>query len=201
LDRWSDLPKGAVIAVALGIALAVAGCGLFEPREPKVAGVAGERCRNLTEPDSLVANILVHYGKLAGTACYNSMVDTAFTFTPDPGDLSDTPTKYDGWNRDVETRVAINIAADAAFIETVFDSSYQDPTITTSPLTETRYYAYHILIQEANQPDTTRYQGRADIKFQQQGTSLYTIVAWSDRRDGSGLPTWGRLRGDKRVGF
>lgn len=181
----------------------MAGCGLFDTRNP-VKGqpvVPVERCRNLTEPDSLVANILDHYGVTAGKDCYNSMIDNAFVFHPDPLDESANPTPYVNWNQGVETLVNSGIASKAAFIATVFDSAYQDPTSTTSPRTETRYYAYHLLLALTGQSDTTRYQGRADIVFAQGTSSSWTIVEWQDRRDGSGLPTWGQLRADNRVGF
>ena len=189
--------RAAVVALAL---LAV-GCGLFEPREPLVPGTAGERCRNLTEPDSLIENILVHYGTPGGSACYNSMIDTSFAFHPDPADSAITPLKFEGWNWDVEGRVARKVETDVAFLQVVFDSTYQSPTFTTSPTTETHYFAYHILVQLSNQADTTRYQGRLDIKFLQGAGSFYSIVEWWDRSDGSGYPTWSRLRADTRVGF
>jgi hypothetical protein len=202
LDRRSHRAEGILIRVLVfSLTLGLFGCGLFEPRDPRSPDTEGERCRNLTEPDSLVENILVHYGQLGGSNCYNSMVDTSFLFHPDPVDQSATPAKYEGWNWDVETRVASKVATDVVFLQTVFDSSYQDPTITTSPRTETRYYAYHLLVQRPNQPDTTRYQGRVDIKFEQQPNSLWSIVEWTDHSDGSGFPTWGRFRGDTRVGF
>ncbi|MGE5176978.1 MAG: hypothetical protein ACM3JJ_11455 [Hyphomicrobiales bacterium] len=158
-------------------------------------------CLSLTGPDNLALNILVNYGRQAGTGCYNSMVDTTFHFHPDPVDSSNNPTPYVDWNQTVETRVNSSIASDTQFLEAAFDSTYQDPTITTSPQTETRYYAYHILFQARSQADTTRYQGRAEIKFAQGGGSFWSIVDWRDHSDGSGQPTWGQLRADHRVGF
>lgn len=199
MDRRLHLPTIALIAAS-----ALAGCGLFKTRNPvKANPVPVERCRNLTEPDSLVENITVQYGTLSGKDCYNSMIDNAFAFHPDPIDSSTSPkdSVYVGWNQSVETLVNSSIASSATFIATVFDSAYQDPTSTTSPRTETRYYAYHILLHASGQPDTTRYQGRAEITFAQSTGSSWSILEWWDRRDGSGLPTWGQLRADHRVGF
>lgn len=213
MDRGRHIPeellrRRAARAALLGLAAAAAaavlaggGCGLFKPRSPETPVAPAAPCLSPTGPDNLVANILVHYGNQAGTSCYNSMVDTAFAFHPDPVDSATNPTPYVDWNQTVETRVNSNIASDALFLTAVFDSSYQDPTITTSPQTETRYYAYHVLFRSRSQADTTRYQGRAEIKFAQGASTFWSIVDWRDHSDGSTLPTWGRLRADHRVGF
>jgi hypothetical protein len=195
--------------VVLGLALAaafLAGCGLFEPRDPREAdGTTGPRCRNRSDPDSLYDNIIVHYGQPASGSCYADMVDAAFVFTPDVQDYSEAPpppnNPYDGWNHDIEVGVTTNIKSTAAFIRLSFDSTYKSPTFTTNPSTETRYYYYHVLYQETGQPDTTRFQGLADITMAQGSGSLWTVTVWRDQRDGSGLDTWGILRANKRGGL
>jgi hypothetical protein len=204
LDRWRH---GAQRLLALGtvcVLAALAGCGLFDTRDPRVPGAVGERCRNPTDPDSVVQNILVHYGRQSGTSCYNSMLDSGFVFHPDPTDSSANPTPFaTTWNRAIEERVTTNIAADSVeSITVVFDRQYQSPTEDTGPPRKvTRFYEYHILLHRIGHPDTTRYQGRSDITFQQGANTLWTILTWRDQTDGSGLPTWSRLRGDHRVGF
>ena len=198
----------------LGLALLVgfqAGCGLFKPRDPREGGVSGPRCRNRSDPDSLFDNIVVHYGQPTSGSCYADMIDPAlpeaggFIFRPDLQDSLDAPAvpnnPYTGWNHDIEVGVTTNIKSTAAFIAVSFDSTYQSSTTTTNPTTETRYYYYHLLYQQTGQPDTTRYQGRAEITMKQGPNSLWTITVWRDQRDGSGRETWGILRANKRGGL
>jgi len=204
LSRRGTLTRAAIV-FALFVAV-LAGCGLFEPRDPKDAdGVSGPRCRNRSDPDSLYDNIIAHYGQPASGSCYADMIDTGFVFTPDVQDYLEAPAPpnnpYDGWNRDIEVGVTTNIKSTAAFIEVSFDSTYKSTTTTTNPTTETRYYHYHVLYQETGQVDTTRFQGLADITMLQGSGSLWTISAWRDQRDGSGLDTWGILRANKRGGL
>lgn len=203
MDRGHHRAQGLLVTAAAVIFATLVGCGLFDTRDPRVPGIAGERCRNLTDPDSLVENIIVHYGQRSGTSCYNSMLDSAFAFHPDPTDLSDNPGPFLNWNRDVEARVTTNIAADSVqSFKVVFDSLYQTTTEDPGPPRKaTRFYQYHILFNRIGHSDTTRFQGRSDIIFKQGANSLWTILDWQDHRDGSAFPTWGRLRSDHRVGF
>lgn len=195
--------------VAVGLALVVgilAGCGLFEPRDPRDAdGTSGPRCRNRSEPDSLYDNIIVHYGQPSSGSCYADMIGDAFVFTPDVQDYADAPAPpnnpYDGWNRAIEIGVTTNIKSTVQFIQVSFDSTYQPTTTTTNPTTETRYYHYHVLYRQTGQSDTTRFQGLADITTEQGAGSLWTIKAWRDQRDGSGFDTWGILRANNRGGL
>jgi len=203
LDRRRHRPQGLLAAAAVLAFAGIAGCGLFDTRDPRVPGISGERCRNLTDPDSLVENITVHYGQKSGTSCYSSMLDTAFAFHPDPTDSSNNPDPFAGWNRDIEARVTTNIAADSVqSFRVAFDSLYQTPTEDPGPPRRvTRFYEYHLLVNRVGHADTTRYQGRSDITFQQGANSSWTILNWQDNTDGSAFPTWGRLRADHRVGF
>ena len=214
MDRRHYVPEAALRSREFTHALArialiaglLSGCGLFEPRDPRDGGsFSGPRCRNRSAPDSLIDNIVVHYGQPTSGSCYADMIDAAFVFRPDIQDSLDAPAPpnnpYQGWNRDVEVGVATNIKSQAAFIEVSFDSTYQTSTTTTNPPTETRYYYYHVLYQQTGQADTSRYQGLADITMKQELGTLWTIVLWRDQRDGSGRDTWGVLRANKRGGL
>lgn len=151
--------------------------------------------------EDVLTNIRVHYGR--GTDCYSAQVDTGFVFHADPQDylLRDNPpapNPFDGWNRDVEVGVSQTLSTQADTVVVAFDSTYAAPSTTTNPTRETRYYNYHVLVIRAP-VDTTRYQGQAEMTFIQRATD-YTLEAFQDHRDGSGLPTWGSLRADLRAG-
>lgn len=151
--------------------------------------------------DSVVTNITLHYGR--GTDCYAAQVDPAFQFLPDPQDYLQrdnppAPNPFDGWNRDVEVGVSQTISTRADTVLVFFDSEYAARSSTTNPTRETRYYNYHVLVIQAP-ADTVRYQGQAEMTFLQLTTD-YTLESFQDHRDGSGLPTWGSLRADQRLG-
>ena len=204
MDRGRYVSKGLLV---LGTAfwLATGGCGLFDTREANRPSEVTVRCNNPVSPDSVLENIRAHYGKPSVGSCYNPMIDGVFAFHPDPVDANNypPPNPFVGWNKQVEEGVANYIAADSVkFFQVYFDGEYQTPTVDPGPpQRETRFVEYHILFSRLGQPDTTRYQGRSDIIVEQKVNSLWKIVDWTDHGDGSGLPTWGRLRGDKRVGI
>jgi hypothetical protein len=160
-----------------------------------------ERCRVLSAPDSLIANIVTHYGR--SVDCYNSLLDTAFHFYPDIQDSLErenppSPNPFEGWNRDVEISVTTNISTRVDTISVFFDSEYAARSTQTNPATETRYYNYHLLVRPTP-ASTVRYQGQAEVKMLQ-GTGSWTLVSFRDHRDLSGLPTWGSFRADERLG-
>lgn len=187
---------------ALLLLLPLAGCGLFEPRDPRPATDTGPRCRGLTAPDSLAINIEEQYGTLAGVTCFTSILDNSYLFHPDVQDSIDAlpDSIYRNWNRTIESRVATNLAADAVYCAAVFDSQYAAPSVSPDLRTEVRFYAYHVLLRTRSAPDTTRYQGLADLTFHQE-SGFWHLTSWVDKRDASGLSTWGALRRTYRTGF
>ena len=197
-------------ACVAGLALALvaaatmlSGCGLFEPRDPERPTTPTTRCRTRSAADSVTAIIEESYGAASGVTCYASALDAGFGFHPDPADSIDDPDPniYVGWNREVETRVTTNLAADALFSQAVLDSEYAGRTVSPDQQTQVRRYAYHLRFQPKSGGAEVRYQGLADITLQQGADALWTITSWVDKRDGSVYETWGRLRRTYRVGF
>jgi len=188
-----------LILGSVAASLLVAGCGLFKARNPeKPSGVSN--CPDRTVADNLSLTIRQSYGDSTGVTCYTSILDPAFAFHPDPNDSLEDPTAYVDWNESIESRVASNLAFAALYCSTVLDSEYAPRDVSTDQKTQVRHYAYHLLFRPKASPDTTRYQGRADITFQQGGV-LWTVTVWVDKRDASGYATWGQLRSLYRVGF
>lgn len=186
---------------SLGAALLLPGCGLFKTRNPQKP-TATSNCPARTTADNLVLTIRQSYGDSTAVTCYTSILDPAFEFHPDPADSLEDPTPFSTpWTQSVESQVATNVATAALFCRAVLDSEYATRYVSLDSKTQVRYYAYHLLFRPKTSPDTTRYQGRADITFQQGADAFWTITVWVDKRDASGLPTWGRLRSLYRVGF
>jgi hypothetical protein len=191
------------LATALVLAAALAGCSLFEPRDPeRPSSTPTARCRTRSSPDSVAAIIQESYGTTSGVTCYESALDAGFIFHPDPVDSINDPDPniYAGWNRDVERRVATNLAS-AGFAVAVLDSEYAVRYVSPDNGTQVRYYAYHLLFQPKSGGPEVRYQGLADLTMRQGPDAHWAITVWVDKQDGSANPTWGRLRRNYRVGF
>lgn len=201
--RRATMGRAATWALA-ALASQILGCGIFSPRDPRPGGGAGVVCITPNTPGNVVSNVLAHYASLAGVTCYTSMLDTSFTFHPDAADsIAALPdTVFANWTADIESRVARNLAADATFRLTIFDSTYA-ATVTSPgpPRSEVRFYAYHLIINASQAAPDTLFQGRADITFTQGPDAQWRITGWQDRRDSSGARTWGYLRSLFRTGF
>lgn len=192
----SRLRRGLHIPAALALALLLAnGCSLFKPRNARTGETPTTGCLELVATSNIVLNTEAQYGRPGGSTCYASGIDTGFVFHPDPADSTDAvpATPWVGWTRDVETTAETRLGADAESVAVVFDREYQNPTLSQD--TETHYYAYHVLFNPVGPAPTVRYQGQADITYRRgAGDNKWRIVDWVDKRDGSGLPTWGILR-------
>lgn len=198
----------AALALAIPAVLAaLAGCSLFEPRDPETGGGPTKPCPSRSAPDSLIAIVQQSYGDASNLTCYPTALDASFAFHPDPADSIEAGdvggvSPYANWNQEVETRDAQNIAFNAQFApEVVFDSLYAPTDVSGDGTTQTRHYAYHLLFQSKTEGGPTRYQGLSDITLRQGGDGFWTITVWVDKRDASGSPTWGRLRRVWRTGF
>ncbi len=205
MGRGRFLPKGLLVLLAL-----VAGCGLFEPRDPREPEdqIPTERCRAQSAPDSVIANVVAHYA--LGTDCYrNQLADSldpfvfGFRFRPDLQDSlarenPPAPNPYSGWNKAVEVSVTQAIATSYDTVIVFFDPNEYAGRVTTADR-ETRFYNYRV--RTVNGPaDTTTYQGQVELTMVRR-TSNWFLETFRDHRDGSGLETWGALRALHRSGL
>src|SRR5262249_10867953 len=126
---------------------------------------------------------------------------STFLFHPDNQDSLETPLLYVGWDENIEARATQYMVSHLDSVKVFIDGIYAPPTIIDNPKTEIWYYQYHVFTWDNAVPDTSRYQGLADITFMQTAGADWSITNWTDKRDASGFKTWGRLRGDNRVGF
>jgi hypothetical protein len=194
--RASLLPAVLVLSV-------LAGCGLFKPRDPRPGGGPLVDCATPNSPDNVVSNVVGHYAERAGVTCYSDMLDPTFAFHPDVADSNEAlpDTVYAHWTHDIESRVARNVAANATFHTTSFDSEYAARVISPDQRTQIRFYNYHLIIRAPQVAPDTLFRGLADITFFQGNDAQWHITNWVDKRDGSGARTWGYLRRLYRVGF
>jgi len=149
----------------------------------------------------VVSNVIQNYANLPGLTCYTSVLDPLFLFHPDGSDSNAAPPgTYLNWTRDVESRVASNLASDDSFGVAVFDSEYTSRVVVNTR-TEIRFYYYHLILHATRTQPDTLFRGLADITFQEGVDQRWRITDWVDKRDGSGARTWGYARGLYRVGF
>ncbi len=180
--------------------LPASGCGLFKPRSSEKPSTSSVACSDLTVPSDADSEIVRQYAHPGGASCDAACIDTGFIFHPDPTDSAEALplTPFVGWNRDVETSVEQKLERAADSVLVSFDSSYA-ATSKPSPNLEIRYWHYHLNFKAAGDTSVTRYQGLADITYRQNlGDNKWRVSDWADKRDGSGLPTWGILRRNNR---
>ena len=190
------------VAAILVVCLTAGACGLFETRTPEQPPPPEEGCRPLTGSTfAVILNTEDFYGRASGTTCYASMLDTSFTFTPDPQDVSVflPGTPFDGWDEIVETTVNENIASVQKFIEVDFIDEYASAIISPDQNTEQRFWNYQLRFAYQDSTDTLRFAGKADLTLHRINTGQWKITNWVDHRGGVTDSTWGRLRGDNRI--
>ena len=198
MERDRQLPFITLLAI---LALTqVTGCGLFKTRKPLGVGPS-VTCRTPNTPDDVVANILERYAEVQGLTCYLDMLDQSFAFHPDPQDSNEAlpDTVYSNWDRSIEAAAATRLAGNTTFHVAAFDSEYASRVISGDQRTETRFYAYHLIIHASAVAPDTLFRGLADITFVQGSNAQWHATNWSDRRDASGARTWGYLRAKYRA--
>lgn len=195
--RYARTVQWVVILLIVGMS----GCGLFQTRTIKPGGGPGVPCATPNSPDDVVSNVVQNYARLSGLTCYTSMLDPVFLFHPDGSDSNEAPPgTYLNWTRDVESRVSSTLAADDTFGVAVLDSEYAERVVVDTR-TQIRFYNYHLILHASRTQPDTLFRGLSDITFHEGADLRWRITDWVDKRDGSGLRTWGYARGLYRVGF
>ena len=180
-------------------------CGLFDTRDPQEPEPPSVECLPLTSALNVKANVEISYGRDDLRTCYESMLDVAFLFHPDPQDSLQNPDPFLGWNRAVEAEVNTTIAGEQSFIAVDFPTEYQDKLVSLDQNTEVHFLDYVVRVRGVDEADTTRiarFIGRADITFRRGITDVqWRMVDWADHRGPTGSDsTWGLLRSSKRQG-
>jgi hypothetical protein len=184
--------KLSYFTVLLIAALLAGGC-LFEPRQAEVP--VGDQTSWVVPdaPSKVFVNMTSGLNSLSGTN-YEKSLGTSFAFIPLPGDESQFPGAFDGWNRDVEIQVLTQIIGDAASIEVQFS----DLTLNQKDISFAQYEGkYDLTIISKAAPDTSVYKAKARFDLQE-GSKGWELVKWEDIEAVAGFPSWGFLRGSLR---
>lgn len=200
------LPKGILNRAAAGALLAFllgggVSCDLFETRKPNDPGGIRFPCATLDFPSNVFTNIVQAYGRGDGIPCYvSNLSDVLLLFDFDDVDSLDSPPQFQSWTKNIEQRVAQNIAsgADSFFLQ--FKVPYT--SVVSQPDVQTRRYTYEIRFKGTAITDTL-FQGLAEITIRKNLGGQWLVESWVDRPDPAGTTprTWGYLRGQYRIGF
>lgn len=197
--------KAASTWIALGLALALAGgCGLFSTRSPEGPGGGPGIATNFSLPESTLATLqrAVHerstlvYGQcLADT----SLEQRDFHATFDVSDIlafeQSGQTPPADWTREQELTFFPQFVAylTNAKYDTYFTLDTGNGAINdVGGPTQKKIYYEHYRVFSGASPVCA---GAAYISFERVGGSTeYKITFWEDRRDTSGVRTWGAAR-------
>lgn len=183
-----------------GVLLLLLGGCIFDTREPKGGGngegvewvspeTMGNALGNMQR--ALEVKILTNYGRSFSEE--ELVMDLA---EGDKQELGDNP--FESWSAAQEEQrmsgILNSTEAELAITWTVTDSLDEGES--------TRYYRDLQYLLTFEKPDSVaEYSGEVDLWFEDDGAGLWYITQWIDKRDGSGLRTWGWLRASNKVEF
>lgn len=209
MDRKRHLQQRVLTRAAAGAALAflLAGgvsCDLFETRKPNDPGSSQFPCTPLNTASNVFTNIVQAYGRGDGLACYlSTLSDAQLLFDFDDADsIGAPPDQFKNWTKNIEGRVAQNIASDVDPDSFLLQFKLPYTAVVVQADVQTRRYAYEIQFKGTVIPDRF-FQGLAEITVRKNAGGEWLVGEWVDRRDPDGTTslTWGYLRQSYRIGF
>lgn len=185
------------LVVAAALCLPGAGC-LFDTREAQEGEGGDSVWVPPTSPEIVVENLRAALE--AGIfGDYVRAFTEDFTFEPDASDVAQMAIErpgepvYDGWNRDVETATAENIASGEVPLELSL-TLLSEQVIEGARLQK---YDYALTVTRDDGPDV--YQGEAWFEIRQEPTGDWLISHWLDVITAETVESWGRLKGRNRL--
>lgn len=191
-----------LLLAGLGVA-ALAGCGLFDIRDPIPPDTGGCPRHTPSTVDSVVFNFESALGcKVGGTTNLQEALGAPFQFVLDPIDVSSVPQRPDSMTK----TVTLN-AFDTFYQGTVKNDSlymrifYQDlPPGRDQDLPDGRHWFDRVnyelrIIARGDTVVKATYAGIATIYFRT-GSGTWTFDRWQDRGTGGSTPSLGAVLGD-----
>lgn len=178
--------------LALGLLPFVAGCGLFDPRDPEDTGGVDQVPWIPPTSMALALQNMETTIEAKSITNYDRSLAQEFEIEPDFSDAQEAPdivSRFAEWGREDEVTAMAEILSndgDVSLLWTVRDSI-------TSSSTEAYYedLGYRLVFQSGTKE--TVFSGKVDLHFLEDNGQWF-VTRWVDKRDGSGNTTWGMLR-------
>lgn len=182
-----------VLALSIASWLCLAGCALFDTREPEPPIAEGGTYLQPDTPEQVVANVTAAISEL-NTLNYRRSFADEFVFQPTPTAEANFPI-WTGWDVTSEEQYFSTLAAAARFGSNHrLQLSDQSPTPVSERLSivDSNYQ----LTVNHNRPEIpTTFEGQLRWEIEQGGDGLWRLVGWTDR-ELSGMPSWSDLKAE-----
>lgn len=178
--------------------LVLAGCSLFEPREPEEPSQSSSDFQQPTIPEIVISNLksaIAQKNVQNYASCFSSPSRREFTFIPSPEALARYSSEFSSWDYAKESAYMQNLTAHA--IPNGFSSlllTQKDPYSPTSD-SVIMTFDYTFTFQHSDQgfPATTA-QGELQFTLSHDNASNWSIHKWVDLPTGTNT-TWSSFKG------
>lgn len=182
-------PRG---SAGLLLVLFLSGCGIFDTRTPETPEGEEVPFENPDEQSIVLTNIEVTLEAKRTINYGRSLVEEGFSYEPAPGDVQDFNARYPTYGRQEEMQAIGAVLT----VEGELDLVWGDPGQPRQGENENETFfddlTYEIVFTQADRSIT--YSGICDMYFREDLNGLFSIFRVEDNEDGSGRPTWTRLR-------
>lgn len=184
----SRLPYGAAVAVVL-----LAGCALFDTRDPEPPVAEGGTYLQPDTPEQVVANITAAVSEM-NTLNYRRSFADEFSFQPSATAEASFPI-WNGWDVTNEEQYFSSLAAAARFGSSHrLQLTDQSPTPVSDrvSIVDSNYE----LVVNHNRPEIpTAFEGQLRWEIEQGSDGLWRLVRWTDQESGN-VPSWSNLKAE-----
>lgn len=185
ISRDVSTRMGMAVIVCLAAAM-LAGCGLFEPREPELPASAGSRFESPTSPTIVLRNLersLLSANASDYRRCFSDSSKglPLFRFNPSAQGLSMAPATFAEWGTDHEVRYISNAFAELETGE-LASVSFSPPDVTDPPFGDSVQFStsYSLRLPHRRLGVDQLAQGRLQFTFRQSRQGEWYIATWRD---------------------
>jgi hypothetical protein len=170
----------------------MAGCSLFDPRDPEDIGGVDQVPWVPPTSMALALENMERTLEAKSITNYDRSLADEFSIVADFGDSLEAPdiaVLFSDWGREQEVATTAEILSNGGDVSlqwTVRDSENINASIT-------RYLDLGYRLTFQSESGDTAFSGNADLYFLEDNGQWF-LTRWVDKRDGSGNSTWGMLR-------